>query len=1019
MPEGFETVPDWFSWENQDAGIAVANFGGQQHLVVMMVNDGAQQNRGLYRIGHNLDAAGTVTGTWTGWLDVPDWFSWDNQGADIAVADLAGTGAVDLVVFMIDNQPQQNRGVYRIGKGLDVNGVVTGGWTPWIDLPEWFSWDNQGAGIAVTAPDPTGQQDLIVFMIDNGPGQNRGVFRVGKGLDANGAVTGGWTPWADVPDWFPFENQGAGVAVTDLEGDSSRDLIVFMIDNPAQAGVNGGQNQGFFKIGRNLGADGAVANWDASWSPLPYWFSWENQGGGIAIATLGGKRKLLSLMADNPPGQNVGLYQVLDFDFDPASVGQWGSVFALNNVAIHMSVLPNGKVLYWGRRDNASGTLDPHSCTPWVLDPDTKGQVKTANAPAQSDGTSVNLFCSGHAFLPDGHLLVAGGHLNDGNGSDQASIYDWRSNSWTALPKMNNGRWYPTATSLADGRILVISGSFQQPIPGGIQQLTNAVPQIWDGTAFQPTVNFIGLPLYPRMHVASDGQVFMAGSNAQTYLLNIGTNSWAPLPAPGGRRRNGERQYAPAVMYDVDKVIYIGGGNDPGTNAPTAEAETIDLGAAVPAWQGTDRMHFARRQHNATLLPDGTVLVTGGTMGVDFNDLRPGRPVHAAELWNPGTGAWRLLAAEATDRCYHGTAVLLPDATVLSAGSGEFNISGPGVPAQPNDPKDSHRDAQIFKPPYLFAGPQPQITNAPAAVDYGETFTIQVSGPNIARISWIRLPSVTHAFDENQRINFLGFALSAGGDLAVTAPDRPELCPPGHYMLFVLSAAGVPSKARIMQIGNAVPTPHAAAVAAAEGAGMRAAVDTQSLAERDAFVLRSTGVPATVGLTARCPYGLAACWGGAYEALKKLQGVQLVRPIANAEHSTADVYLGDRGLPDLRQWPAQFAQWANRSYDFRGVEVTLSGTVREQDGNVVLISRASDDPVHLAPLQPGMKIQWDHQVRMPQAATAQEMRAYDDLLLAVRQPGGAGEAAEVTGPLIRSDSGWDMYVRLFRSLAMA
>src|SRR3954451_24026641 len=116
MPEGFQTVPDWFPWENQGAGIAVANLGGQQHLVVLMVDNGPGQNRGLYRIGRNLDAAGKVTGNWTPWTDVPDWFPWDNQGADVAVADLGGTGGADLVVFTIDNGPQQNRGLYRIGK---------------------------------------------------------------------------------------------------------------------------------------------------------------------------------------------------------------------------------------------------------------------------------------------------------------------------------------------------------------------------------------------------------------------------------------------------------------------------------------------------------------------------------------------------------------------------------------------------------------------------------------------------------------------------------------------------------------------------------------------------------------------------------------------------------------------------------------------------------------------------------------------------------------------------------------
>ena len=62
MPEGFQTVPDWFSFENQGAGVAVTDFGdGQQHLAVLMVDNPPQQNRGLYRIGHKLDGEGRIT----------------------------------------------------------------------------------------------------------------------------------------------------------------------------------------------------------------------------------------------------------------------------------------------------------------------------------------------------------------------------------------------------------------------------------------------------------------------------------------------------------------------------------------------------------------------------------------------------------------------------------------------------------------------------------------------------------------------------------------------------------------------------------------------------------------------------------------------------------------------------------------------------------------------------------------------------------------------------------------------
>jgi galactose oxidase len=73
------------------------------------------------------------------------------------------------------------------------------------------------------------------------------------------------------------------------------------------------------------------------------------------------------------------------------------------------------------------------------------------------------------------------------------------------------------------------------------------------------------------------------------------------------------------------------------------------------------------------VLPDGTVLVTGGTRGAGFNNLNPGMPVHQAELWNPATKTWTLMAEESVDRCYHSIALLLPDGRVLSAGGGEYS----------------------------------------------------------------------------------------------------------------------------------------------------------------------------------------------------------------------------------------------------------------------------------------------------------------------------------------------------------
>ena len=208
-------------------------------------------------------------------------------------------------------------------------------------------------------------------------------------------------------------------------------------------------------------------------------------------------------------------------------------------------------------------------------------------------------------------------------------------------------------------------------------------------------------------------------------------------------------------------------------------------------------MNFPRRQHNATILPDGTVLVTGGGGGGPpgsdeaFNNLSPGQPVHIAELWDPQIGQWTMLAAEQTDRCYHSTAVLLPDGRVLSAGGGEF-ILNEGTPRQvANSPQNTHYDAQLFSPPYLFKGPQPQITSAPDSVQYSDHIRDRHRPAAADRdLSLIRLSSVTHSFNAGQRINFLPFQVT-GGTLTVTAPPNANVCPPGHYMLFILDQQGV------------------------------------------------------------------------------------------------------------------------------------------------------------------------------------------------------------------------------------
>jgi regulation of enolase protein 1 (concanavalin A-like superfamily) len=438
-------------------------------------------------------------------------------------------------------------------------------------------------------------------------------------------------------------------------------------------------------------------------------------------------------------------------------VGQWSAVQNWPIVSVHTVVLPTGKVMFY-----------PYSDDPRLWDPANSSITTLPKA-------GYNIFCTGHSHISDGRILITGGHIENNRGLNDASYYNPFTNAWTRLADMNDGRWYPTNTVLGNGDVLVTSGDKSG---GGV----NDLPQVWQvGSSSwrNLTSAVLSLPLYPASFLAGDGRVFFATSPSR-YLNTSGTGSWSSL---GNRLVGGRDNYGSAAMYDVGKVIYTGGA-DP----PVSSAEIIDLNAPTPAWSYTGAMPQARRQHNVTILPDGKLLVTGGSASSGFNTVDGGK---AAYMWDPATGSWTTMASESRYRGYHSTAVLLPDGRVLSSG-------GDGEP-----------NAQVYSPPYLFKGARPTISGAPTSVSYGQTFTVNTpEASSITNVNWVRLSSVTHTKNMDQRINRLSFTRGSGL-LNVTAPSSTNLCPPGYYMLFILNGTGVPSVSRIIRISGSsnLPSP--------------------------------------------------------------------------------------------------------------------------------------------------------------------------------------------------------------------
>src|SRR5260370_1019830 len=457
-----------------------------------------------------------------------------------------------------------------------------------------------------------------------------------------------------------------------------------------------------------------------------------------------------------------------------ATVGQFSSVMTWPYVAVHAHVLPTGKVVYWPPFDLGDN--------PTLWDP-------SANTNTAAPQAGNNIFCSGKSFLSNGQLFVPGGHSGNYVGLPNARTYNPFNNTWTQLPNMNNGRWYPTSTTLSTGDVLVVSGWIDST------QGVNVEPQVWQAaTASWRNLStaHLALPFYPFMFLAPNGKVFCAGPSQITRYLDVsGTGAWSSV----ANNNYGDRNWGSPVMYDDGKVLLTGGSPcafySSCSTLPTATAEIIDLNSSTPAWKYTGSMAYGRKLHTATLLPDGKVLVTGGTQGSEDPNTNSSNPAYASEMWDPATGAWSTMASMTVFRGYHSIAALLPDGRVLSAG-GEFGGAS----------------AEVYSPPYLFNGSRPTITSAPTSIAYGQSFFVGTpNATSISKVTLIALGSITHHVNMGQRISRPAFAQASGG-LNVTAPSNSTLPPPGYYMLFILNSTAVPSLAKLVQLpGSPSPPP--------------------------------------------------------------------------------------------------------------------------------------------------------------------------------------------------------------------
>jgi fibronectin type 3 domain-containing protein len=510
-------------------------------------------------------------------------------------------------------------------------------------------------------------------------------------------------------------------------------------------------------------------------------------------------------------------------------VGQWQGPVDWPLVAVHGVLQPTGQILVW---DGFSAGLNSEKL--WDPVTGTFSSVASGN----------NLFCAGHVALPDGKTLVLGGHVKPYVGLNNASIFDPATKTWAAGTAMTDARWYPTATELPSGKVLVVSGdnltSGDTTQPSWFIDSSNTLPEIYDPVANSWTDfpnSRMKLSMYPQMFDMPDGRVIDTGPDPTTRIFDPASGAWSVLGDSGFTGHA-------AVMYRPGKILKAGTYAEPGNplTPVDARASVLDLNQASPTWRAVTPMAFGRSYLQLTVLPDGNVLSTGGESATDGIDLT--KAVLPAEMWDATTEKWTTLASMATPRMYHSIALLLPDARVLLAGGGQLQ----------NSTATNETNSEIFSPPYLFKGARPTISSVQTQIDYGLHFTISTpDATSIQSVALVRPGAVTHSIDMQQRYIPLTFTKGVG-TLDAIAPSDAATAPSGYYMLFIVNGNGVPSVAGWVRLPapweDSIPPTAPSALSASGVIGQAsltwtAATDNKAVARYEVYRSTTPNVTAT------------------------------------------------------------------------------------------------------------------------------------------------------------------------------
>jgi matrixin len=226
--------------ETRGLGITMGdlNNNGRPELVAVWMDNPRGGNQVYYRIGWDLDTAGFTSNFSS---DIPagqagTWWGNETAGIAAALADLDDDGRLELIIAWVDAPPGPNKAYYRIGWGLDAQGIAAI-WSREIPIPGWWGDETQSIGLALKDLRGNGRPDMVVVWTDSPtPLTPQGYYRIGFDLDRKGNAVGDWTSQIRMDGrWgtnsgFGTQSLGCGADLAMVREMTRPDLITVHVD---------------------------------------------------------------------------------------------------------------------------------------------------------------------------------------------------------------------------------------------------------------------------------------------------------------------------------------------------------------------------------------------------------------------------------------------------------------------------------------------------------------------------------------------------------------------------------------------------------------------------------------------------------------------------------------------------------------------------------------------------------------------------------------------------------------------